>query len=210
VRLAFILTSLVLASSVTQANADETNAPSEQTKSIGKPHTCSNYYPIEALILNEQGKTVLAFTVTKEGGTRDIRIDQSSGFAVLDNAAAACASHWKYKPATQDTVPVDLPWKAAVQWVMPSESPFTTMPMVRGDEDACALKPAGTEGIHGETILFFTVKANGKLDDVELERTSGSTALDNFARDCVQKRFYVPATHAGKAIAAEWYARLKW
>jgi protein TonB len=84
--------------------------------SIGRAHTCMQNYPPISQRLGEEGVTLLAFTVTAEGGVADISVAKSSGSERLDSAAVACATTWRYKPAIQANLPVSVPWKTNVVW----------------------------------------------------------------------------------------------
>jgi protein TonB len=79
-------------------------------------HSCLDHYPKDAKDAGIGGMTTLVFTVTEQGTVADVRIAKSSGNAGLDNAAAACASLWHYKPATTDSKPVAVRWQANVEW----------------------------------------------------------------------------------------------
>ncbi len=84
--------------------------------SIGRPHTCMQNYPAISQLLGEEGVTLLAFTVTAEGGVANITVAKSSGSERLDNAAISCASSWRYKPAIEAGHPVAVSWKTNVVW----------------------------------------------------------------------------------------------
>ena len=77
---------------------------------------CLENYPEAAKAAGIEGKTTLAFTVTEQGTVADVKVAKSSGNADLDNATAACATRWHYKPARQDSKPVATPWSATVEW----------------------------------------------------------------------------------------------
>ena len=87
-----------------------------QSPPPAKSHSCLDHYPQAAKDAGIEGMTTLLFTVTEQGTVADVRIAKSSGNAALDNAAAACASLWHYKPATKDSKPVAVRWQADVEW----------------------------------------------------------------------------------------------
>jgi protein TonB len=115
-----------------QTEAPTTNAivttnkpqPAEQPKpqisspaSIGRPHVCGDkYYPPVSMRLNEEGTTLLSFKILTDGSITDITVAKSSGHDRLDQAAITCAGSWRYKPATQNGQPVEVPWQTQVQW----------------------------------------------------------------------------------------------
>ena len=55
---------------------------------------------------NEQGDVVVGVYVSPHGRAKKITVAKSSGFADLDNAAAASAASWHYIPATMETAAV--------------------------------------------------------------------------------------------------------
>lgn len=59
-------------------------------------------YPDTAQVNGEQGNVVLDVEVSASGKVRNIRVDQSSGFADLDNAAIEGVLGWHFLPAVAD------------------------------------------------------------------------------------------------------------
>jgi protein TonB len=84
--------------------------------SIGRPHQCQQDYPAISQRLNEEGVTTLAFHIMTDGSISNITVAKSSGHDRLDQAAVSCAQSWRYKPATQNGQPVEVPWQTNVQW----------------------------------------------------------------------------------------------
>ena len=112
---------------VIQTDAPTTNTITVQNKvatppaisspaSIGRRHSCEQNYPPISQRLGEQGVTVLAFHIAVDGSIKDITVANSSGSERLDNAAMSCAASWRYTPAIEAGHPVEVPWKAQVQW----------------------------------------------------------------------------------------------
>ena len=151
--------------------------------SIGKPHVCTESYPITALQAHAEGTTTLSFTITTTGTVKDIKIAKSSGHKDLDDAASQCTAHWLYKPAEKDSHPVETPWKANVVWKIGEP------PSVRFARNCLATQkppisvPTGT----GTTRLTFRVMADGSIKDVQLSGSSGSKALDEAGIGCAAK-----------------------
>lgn len=67
-------------------------------------------YPSQEIRLGHTGTVTLAVQVLENGRIGEVRIEQSSGFPRLDEAAVREASRWKLKPGTRDGVPVVM-WK---------------------------------------------------------------------------------------------------
>jgi TonB family protein len=80
----------------------------------GSPHECSRFYPRAAM--GQTGQTLLDLYITTEGAVTNATIEKSSGNLALDQAAIECVSQWRYRPATQNGVPVKAPWKTIVRW----------------------------------------------------------------------------------------------
>jgi TonB family protein len=77
-------------------------------ENFAKPHWCPGVHK------GVEGVVTVSFTIGTDGQTKDRTISQTSGIRPLDDMALMCAAHWRYKPATQDTVPVTVPWSAQV------------------------------------------------------------------------------------------------
>ena len=65
-------------------------------------------YPARARQLGYEGTTVLEVEVVPSGRCGALRIATSSGYAMLDEAAASAIRHWRFKPARRgnSVVPV--------------------------------------------------------------------------------------------------------
>jgi TonB family protein len=63
-------------------------------------------YPDSAQAAGEQGDVLLDVYVSSAGHPRKFRVNQSSGFGDLDNAAAEAVANWQFVPAVRggDTV----------------------------------------------------------------------------------------------------------
>jgi periplasmic protein TonB len=66
--------------------------------------TYPNYqppYPDAAQVNGEQGIVVLDVQVSPSGRVRNVKVNQSSGFGDLDNAAIEGVLRWRYIPAVE-------------------------------------------------------------------------------------------------------------
>ncbi|HEX9048333.1 MAG TPA: TonB family protein [Verrucomicrobiae bacterium] len=63
-------------------------------------------YPAEARQRKQEGLVVLAVQLDREGVPGAVRVAQSSGFALLDQAAANAVAHWRFTPARMGNVVV--------------------------------------------------------------------------------------------------------
>ncbi len=163
---------------------------------IGRPHTCSAYYPKAEGEAGTEGVTTLSFTITDEGRVEDIAVAKSSGNANLDNAAVLCARPWRYLPALEAGKPVAVPWKAKVVWKI--EGP--RIPPLAGPAPDCLraypVKAEDLAGIDGVTEVSFVIAA-GEVRDVTVKYSSGNAALDRAAVECVASRHYQRDTMIG-------------
>lgn len=82
------------------------NPNAVRTNAVVAASACAELdYPARSLRNEETGTTTLAFLVGLDGKVVDSRIEKSSGFKDLDNAARAGLSKCKFKPATVDGKP---------------------------------------------------------------------------------------------------------
>jgi protein TonB len=64
-------------------------------------------YPPRSGALEEEGTVHLLIYVTPDGRVGDVRVAKSSGFPRLDNSAVKTArTKWRFRPRTQDGMPV--------------------------------------------------------------------------------------------------------
>lgn len=66
-------------------------------------------YPREAQLQGLSGWVKLSFTVTAQGGTRDVRVVAAEPSGVFDQAAIDAAQRFVYEPRLENGVPVDRP-----------------------------------------------------------------------------------------------------
>ncbi len=59
---------------------------------------------------------LVGFTVNADGSVSNVKLEKSSGFSRLDEAAVSCVSDWHYHPATQGGKPIAVSTKALVSY----------------------------------------------------------------------------------------------
>jgi len=64
-------------------------------------------YPPLAKKIGMEGKVMLKVLVSREGNVLDIEIAESSGYQILDKAAAEAVKKWRFVPARQGDSPLD-------------------------------------------------------------------------------------------------------
>lgn len=70
-------------------------------QAIAATHTTPEYPPVSRR-LGEQGTLTLKIAITEQGAVSDAKLESSSGFARLDDAAMQWVKeHWRYRPAMQ-------------------------------------------------------------------------------------------------------------
>ncbi len=65
------------------------------------PSKCKVEYPKASLMNEEQGVTSMSFLVNPDGSVSDSKLEKSSGFKGLDNAALKGLAACKFKPGTK-------------------------------------------------------------------------------------------------------------
>jgi len=67
-------------------------------------------YPIADIRMGHEGTVWLSIEILPNGRVGQVRIDQTSGFARLDDSAVREARKWRMKPGTQDGIAISM-WK---------------------------------------------------------------------------------------------------
>ena len=78
-------------------------------RTLARPNYLRNpppKYPAESRKLREEGLVLLKVSVTAEGRAADVRLQRSSGFARLDEAALKAVRGWEFNPARAGATPV--------------------------------------------------------------------------------------------------------
>ncbi|WP_444787191.1 energy transducer TonB [Rheinheimera sp. NSM] len=74
------------------------------------------HYPRLSRKLREQGTVVLQLTVLASGKVADVTVQQSSGYARLDQAALLAVQHWRYQPAQRGGEAIDHRYRQRVEF----------------------------------------------------------------------------------------------
>ncbi|MGO9379708.1 MAG: energy transducer TonB [Dissulfurispiraceae bacterium] len=64
-------------------------------------------YPASARRMGMEGRVMLKVLVSRQGTTLKINVVQSSGYEILDRAAAEAVSNWRFVPAKRGDSPVE-------------------------------------------------------------------------------------------------------
>jgi TonB family protein len=175
-------------------------------------HTATQgMYPPIARALDEEGKTLISFTVNEDGSVGNVTVAHSSGYARLDAASVAMArDHWLYHPAMKDGKPIPVTHMANVVWKLTLVPDAAIVPaIVMKPEDF----PAGAWDRREETVDRFklTVDSKGSVVDCDLLSSSDFSDLDDAAQEFVSKRWaIVPPAIAGEPAPGEIFINLVW
>lgn len=74
--------------------------------SVSCPERSPPNYPARSRRLNEQGRVLLRVELGEDGRVSSVAVKTSSGFPLLDEAAASAVKTWRCKPAIQNGVVV--------------------------------------------------------------------------------------------------------
>jgi periplasmic protein TonB len=97
-------------------NGPPATGPS-RTAAVVDPSGCAKpEYPPKSLRADEQGTVVLQFLIGTDGRVVESKVERSSGFRALDNAARNALSLCKFKPGTVDGKPEQSWTKIAYDW----------------------------------------------------------------------------------------------
>jgi len=88
----------------TSSSGKSTTPPSYQAAHLRNP---APDYPLLARKRGWQGRVVLKVHVSSNGNPEEIRVQASSGFALLDKTATDSVRHWRFVPARRGDVAVD-------------------------------------------------------------------------------------------------------
>lgn len=80
--------------------------------------SCKAEYPKASLMNEEEGAVAMAFLVSADGRVLDSKIEKTSGFKNLDNAAVKAITQCKFKPGTKDGASAQTWTKVSYVWAL--------------------------------------------------------------------------------------------
>ncbi len=98
-----------MASNASAAQSGQTSFTGITGVSIPADYAGTNQKPVYPLLsrkLAEQGTVVLRIQVKEDGSPGDVRIQQSSGYPLLDESALSAVRQWRFHPASINHRPV--------------------------------------------------------------------------------------------------------
>lgn len=75
-------------------------------------------YPAISRRMGEQGKVVIRVLIGVDGTAQQAQVQQSSGFARLDQAAVNTVAHWRYAPGKRAGVPEAMWFNVPINFVL--------------------------------------------------------------------------------------------
>ena len=184
---------LISAMPAVAGSPSDSHAPDSPPKLTRVYPSCDSYLSRENVAAQIDGTTVLRFLSDAEGKLDKGAISISSGNAILDAAALACAQDsgvsFDKKPIANALVP------AAVRWVRGGHSslvvgcPFQFISIRLNEE--------------GMAELSVHVSKDGAVTDATIVKSSGHPRVDNAAIACAFTFRYQPAMHDGAAVEAD-------
>ncbi|MGY0798666.1 energy transducer TonB [Lysobacter sp. A286] len=80
-------------------------------------------YPPELACADVGGEVGLIMQITADGRISDVRVENGSGHAALDEAAVAAVKAWRFEPATSRGEPVESDLRVPVTFTPPTMRP---------------------------------------------------------------------------------------
>jgi TonB family protein len=184
------------------ASPSDSHAPDSPPKLTLVYPSCDSYLSRENAAAQIDGTTVLRFQSDAEGKLDQGAITISSGNAILDAAALACAQDsgvsFDKKPVANALMPALVP--AAVRWTRGGHSrlvmgcPFQFISIRLNEE--------------GVAELAIHVSKDGTVTNATIVKSSGYPRVDNAAIACASTFRYQPAMHDGTAVDADTLANV--
>ena len=104
-------------------SADEALSTAAQTRARMDPEhplkIGGRYYPPESLKAREQGRCIVSVTVGADGWLRDASIQQSTGYARMDQACLDAVAGGHFIPATENGKPIERTIALPIVWSLP-------------------------------------------------------------------------------------------
>jgi TonB family protein len=165
-------------------------------------------HPVCAEAHGDPGRTTppmpanVVLQVSADGDVTSTGVWGSSGDKTFDAYAMSCAKQWKFRPATENGVPVKTLTHFWITW-LGAPIPPNTEPSLAGDADVCTgrMRPDGAV----KPLVQFLVETDGTAKYTKIETSSGDADYDAYAVSCVSHWTFHPATHYGHPSETGWH-----
>ena len=154
-------------------------------------------YPLQSKELGESGNTSMRVFIGKDGVPVDVKLEKSSGYNRLDDAAVSWVRNtWRWYPPNTDCSVVNtlvrLSWASTASAIDPHD---IDLRLVASDSDYPADARAKKE--EGVTELQVLLTEIGAVQNVRVAKGSGYSDLDAKAREVVANLGFKTATVSG-------------
>jgi len=159
-------------------------------------------YPVESEELNEEGAVLVSYLIDVDGMIKDRKIETSSGFALLDQAALAGIGQCKFIPAVIDGK-LTMAWaKVKFTWKLADQQNIKTRVNARLDPQRICVAPVRSissirNGETGTTRLEILVELDGRVSNTKIFKSSGHEELDQAVVSSIIKCRFLPSTING-------------
>ncbi|HTT97121.1 MAG TPA: TonB family protein [Rhizomicrobium sp.] len=142
--------------------------------------SCAAFYTPEMVKERPVRSRLFQVTIGTDGLVSNV-VAPVPADALLDDVSTACIKSWHFVPALKDGAPVQVTILQLLNWSMQG----LLLPKApRGCAKFAGPSAAAPSGIEGITGVHFRVTTDGRAEDVALDRSSTSDALDQAALAC--------------------------
>jgi TonB family protein len=200
IKLTSIVAGLVLAMTLLPAHAQTNNDACFRGGGALSPKAATHTlppYPPQSKELGESGNTLMRVFIGKDGVPVDVKLEKSSGYNRLDDAAMLWVKNtWKWYPPNTDcsvvNTLVQTTWATTASDFNPSDPDLR---LVASDSDYPAEARAKKE--EGITELQVLLDQIGSVQNLRVAKSSGYSDLDAKAREVVANLAFRTATVSG-------------
>jgi TonB family protein len=167
-------------------------------------------YPSQSKELGESGDTLVRVFIGKDGVPVDAKLEKSSGYNRLDNAAVSWVKNtWRWMPPNTDCAVVNtlikIGWAATADAIGPLD---VDLRLVASESDYPADARAKKE--EGVTELQILLTEVGGVQSAHVAKSSGYSDLDAKARDVVTNLAFTTATVSGRPARSIVLVKFVW
>lgn len=176
-----------------------------------------NFYPIDSLLRNEEGKVLLRLTIASDRSVATVELDTSSGYAELDEASIAIARNSRFtandsaqNTAGEERILAEIAWELPLRpafdigQVSPNPTSLDTPAyLTQLPEDRSLLQVpdnSASAGEQGVVRVRAQISESGKVLGSEILEGSGYDGLDLAASALTMAATYDPAIRGGQNV----------
>lgn len=175
----------------------------------------ANFYPIDSLLLNEEGRVLLDLTVAPDQSIASAAVHTSSGYPRLDEAAVAIATNSRFAANQGEAngnitqvIPAEVVWELPLHpafdigLLSPSATILATPPYLTKLPDNPTLlrlpRSSASAGDQGVVRVRARISEAGEVLNSQVIETSGYDDFDAAALALTNASAYDPATRSGQ------------